>query len=120
MAIKERYAVTVGTGASAQKYSLSLSKDVYGSSGVGDILGIKKAQDSDNFNGVGTIGDLRRAGLIAKVRASGKNTSTGKSKSFLLWCVTANVPNATAKLPEKVINGVNIGSAGLVVPTRRR
>jgi hypothetical protein len=115
-----RFTVAIGTGAQAQKYSLRLDKDVYESAGVGDALGIKKAQDSDNFNGVGSLTDLRRAGLISQIRASGKNSSTGKSKSFKLWCVTSQVPNATAKLPEKTINSVNIASAGLILRTRRR
>lgn len=120
MATFERYALTIGTGASAQKYSLRLSKEVYGSAGVGDALGIKKATDQDNFNGVGSLTDLRRAGLISQIRASGKNSATGKNKSFKLWCVTSQVPNATAKLPEKTINGVNISNAGLILRTRRR
>jgi hypothetical protein len=120
MATFARFALTVGTGTSAQKYSLRLSKEVYESAGVADALGLKKAQDSDNFNGVGSLKDLRRAGIISRIRASGKNTSTGKNKSFQLWCLTSKVPDATAKLPEKTINGVNISNAGLILTTRRR
>ncbi len=120
MAVFGRFALTIGSGESAQKYSLRLSTVVYESSGVAEALGLKKAQDSDNFNGVGSLTDLRRAGAICKIRATGKNPTTGKNKSFQLWCVTSQVPNATAKLPSKEIAGVNINSAGLILRTRRR
>jgi hypothetical protein len=112
-----RYAVKFGTGASAQTYSLRVLDKTYGSSGIGDIIGIKKATDSDNFNGIGSLNDLRRAGLLSKVRVSAK-TPDGKKKSYQLWCVTANIPNAVGKLPSKTIDGNNIVSAGQSLTTR--
>jgi hypothetical protein len=114
-----QYALTVGTGAGAQKYALRLNKNVYGATGVSEILGIKAVSSDDNFNGVGGLADLRRAGVVSKIRATGKSADN-KTRSFRMWCVTAKVPNAVAQLPTKTIDGVNISSAGLPLTTRFR
>jgi hypothetical protein len=112
-----RYAVKIGTGASAQTYSLRVLDKTYGSTGVGEIIGIRKATDSDNFNGIGSLNDLRRAGLLSKIRVTAK-TADGKKITYRLWCVTANIPNAVGKLPTKNIDGNNIVSAGQSLTTR--
>jgi hypothetical protein len=119
---KKPYKLTIGTGAAAQNYPLYLEEQVYGD--VADVLGLKLATAEDNFNGLGSVKDLVRAGLLTKVRATGKNASTNKTKSFSLWCAMAQVPNAVGKLPTKSISTTggtfNITKAGRTLTTRYR
>jgi hypothetical protein len=112
-----QYTMTLGTGATQLKYTLRLKDKTYGSAGIGEIIGIKKGTDSDIINGVGGITDLRRAGLVGRIRVTAKDT-TGKKKTYKLWCVAANIPNAVAKLPTKKIDGSDITSAGQSLTTR--
>jgi hypothetical protein len=114
----KRFKFTFGSGDSALRYSLKLNATTY--EPVAAALGITLAADTDNFNGIGGIADLRRAGKLVKVRASGRNTTTGKTKTFTLWCAASQLDNAVAKLPTKKIGDFDIVSAGLVLTTRRR
>ena len=118
MAINNKqFKVTIGTGDAALNYSLRLNATTY--EPIAAAIGISLAKDSDNFNGIGSISDLRRAGKLVKIRASGKNAS-GKRKSFTIWCASSQLDNAIAKLPSKKIGDYDITSAGLVLTTRFR
>jgi hypothetical protein len=113
----KRFKFTIKSGATDLIYSLRLDATVY--QPVAAALGITLASDSDNFNGIGTVSDLRRAGKLVKVRATGKNAA-GKVKSFSLWCSVSELDNAIAKLPTKRIGEYDIISAGLTLTTRYR
>lgn len=118
MAVNNKsFKFTIGSGGTSLVYSLKLNANVYES--AASALGIKLASDADNFNGIGGIADLRRAGKLVKVRCSGKNDA-GKKKTFRLWCAASEIDNAVAKLPTKTIDGYKISSAGLTLTTRYR
>jgi hypothetical protein len=111
----KRFKFSISSGGTTLIYSLRLNATVY--EPVTAALGISLASDSDNFNGIGTVNDLRRAGKLVKVRATGKNTA-GKIKTFSLWCAVSELDNAIAKLPTKKIGDYDIISAGLSLTTR--
>jgi hypothetical protein len=107
------YKLTIGS----LIYGLRLDSKIY--SGVVDALGISLAADSDNFTGIGTIADLRAAGKLVKVSATGINDAK-TVKRFRLWCASTQLDNAIAKLPNKTIGEFKLRSAGLAKTTRYR
>jgi hypothetical protein len=111
-----------GAKVNGETYPCRLNDTVYSQGGVAAALGFTKPGTGVNFNGVGDMRSLRRAGAIIRVTVRGTKT-TGNStdtKAWQLWCVASNLSSAKGALVNQSIDGYNINTVGNRQTTRFR
>jgi hypothetical protein len=107
MATIERFPHIVKVGTA--KHTIT-EPDIY--TAIADIVGIKKALDTDTSDDFQTVGNLKKAGKLITLTCKTKD-----KKSHKIQCTTEKVSSATGSLRGKTLAGSTITT---VTISRRR